>query len=148
MLSGDSVFLRVSSKYSRLAKSRARDRLASRLCGQFVHRERGVHSAILKLLELRHKSEQEPAQQKNSSCDDKVPSIQALCCCGHNDHFPAASLHDWVFRRTRSSASFAHNILRAVASAGGEIAIVGFGGGALPVGFRTLPFETRVSVTF
>jgi propanol-preferring alcohol dehydrogenase len=37
---------------------------------------------------------------------------------------------------------------RAVVSTGGDIAIVGLAGGALPVGFGTLPFEVRVTMPF
>jgi len=37
---------------------------------------------------------------------------------------------------------------RAVVTTGGDIAIVGLGGGALPVGFGTIAMETRVSVPF
>jgi propanol-preferring alcohol dehydrogenase len=40
------------------------------------------------------------------------------------------------------------DLARAVVSTGGDIAIVGLGGGALPVGFGTLPMETRVIVPF
>lgn len=40
------------------------------------------------------------------------------------------------------------DVARAVVSTGGEIAIVGLAGGALPVGFGTLPWEVRVRVTF
>lgn len=40
------------------------------------------------------------------------------------------------------------DLARAVVTAGGDIAIVGLAGGALPVGFGTLPFEVRVSVPF
>jgi propanol-preferring alcohol dehydrogenase len=40
------------------------------------------------------------------------------------------------------------DIARAVVTAGGDIAIVGLGGGALPVGFGTVAMETRVSVPF
>jgi propanol-preferring alcohol dehydrogenase len=39
-------------------------------------------------------------------------------------------------------------LARAVASSGGEIAVVGLAGGALPVGFGTVPFEVRVSLPF
>jgi propanol-preferring alcohol dehydrogenase len=40
------------------------------------------------------------------------------------------------------------DLARAVVSTGGEIAIVGLAGGALPVGFGTIPFEARVTVPF
>jgi propanol-preferring alcohol dehydrogenase len=40
------------------------------------------------------------------------------------------------------------DIARAVVTTGGDIAIVGLGGGALPVGFGTIAMETRVSVPF
>jgi alcohol dehydrogenase, propanol-preferring len=40
------------------------------------------------------------------------------------------------------------DIARAVVTAGGDIAIVGLGGGALPVGFGTIAMEARVSVPF
>jgi propanol-preferring alcohol dehydrogenase len=40
------------------------------------------------------------------------------------------------------------DLARAVVTTGGNIAIVGLAGGALPVGFGTLPFEARVSVPF
>jgi propanol-preferring alcohol dehydrogenase len=40
------------------------------------------------------------------------------------------------------------DLARAVVGTGGDIAIVGLAGGTLPVGFDTLPFETRVSVPF
>jgi propanol-preferring alcohol dehydrogenase len=39
-------------------------------------------------------------------------------------------------------------IARAVVTTGGDVAIVGLAGGTLPVGFGTLPFETRVVVPF
>jgi len=39
-------------------------------------------------------------------------------------------------------------IARAVVTTGGDIAIVGLAGGSLPVGFGTVPFETRVIVPF
>lgn len=39
-------------------------------------------------------------------------------------------------------------IARAVVSTGGDVAIVGLAGGALPVGFGTLPLEVRVVVPF
>jgi propanol-preferring alcohol dehydrogenase len=39
-------------------------------------------------------------------------------------------------------------IARAVVTTGGDIAIVGLAGGSLPVGFGTVPFETRVVVSF
>ncbi|MGE3508977.1 MAG: NAD(P)-dependent alcohol dehydrogenase [Vicinamibacterales bacterium] len=39
-------------------------------------------------------------------------------------------------------------IARSVVTAGGDVAIVGLAGGVLPVGFGSLPFETRVSVPF
>jgi alcohol dehydrogenase, propanol-preferring len=39
-------------------------------------------------------------------------------------------------------------IARAVVATGGDIAIVGLAGGSLPVGFGTVPFETRVVVPF
>lgn len=40
------------------------------------------------------------------------------------------------------------DLARAVVTTGGDVAIVGLAGGSLPVGFGTLPFEARVSVTF
>jgi propanol-preferring alcohol dehydrogenase len=40
------------------------------------------------------------------------------------------------------------DIARAVVTTGGEVAIVGLAGGALPVGFGTLPMEARVTVPF
>ncbi|MCC7126397.1 MAG: NAD(P)-dependent alcohol dehydrogenase [Acidobacteria bacterium] len=40
------------------------------------------------------------------------------------------------------------DIARAVVTTGGDIAIVGLAGGALPVGFGTLPMEARVVVPF
>lgn len=40
------------------------------------------------------------------------------------------------------------DIARAVVSTGGDVAIVGLAGGALPVGFGTLPMEVRVTVPF
>lgn len=40
------------------------------------------------------------------------------------------------------------DLARAVVTTGGDIAIVGLAGGALPVGFGTLPFEVRVSAPF
>lgn len=40
------------------------------------------------------------------------------------------------------------DIARAVITTGGDIAIVGLGGGALPVGFGTVAMEARVSVPF
>src|SRR5690606_15074679 len=40
------------------------------------------------------------------------------------------------------------DLARSVVTTGGEIAIVGLAGGALPVGFGTLPFEVNVSVPF
>jgi propanol-preferring alcohol dehydrogenase len=40
------------------------------------------------------------------------------------------------------------DVARAVVSTGGDVAIVGLAGGALPVGFGTLPFEVRVIVPF
>jgi propanol-preferring alcohol dehydrogenase len=40
------------------------------------------------------------------------------------------------------------DIARQVVTSGGDVAIVGLAGGALPVGFGTLPFEVRVSVPF
>lgn len=39
-------------------------------------------------------------------------------------------------------------IARSVVSTGGDVAIVGLGGGSLPVGFGTVPFEARVIVPF
>ena len=39
-------------------------------------------------------------------------------------------------------------IARSVVSTGGDVAVVGLGGGALPVGFGTLPMEVRVVVPF
>ena len=39
-------------------------------------------------------------------------------------------------------------LARAVVSAGGDVAVVGLAGGALPVGYGSLPFETRVVMTF
>ena len=39
-------------------------------------------------------------------------------------------------------------IARTVAATGGDIVIVGLAGGSLPVGFGTVPFETRVTVSF
>jgi propanol-preferring alcohol dehydrogenase len=40
------------------------------------------------------------------------------------------------------------DIARAVVTTGGDIAIVGLGGGALPVGFGSIAMEARVSVPF
>jgi propanol-preferring alcohol dehydrogenase len=40
------------------------------------------------------------------------------------------------------------DIARAVVATGGDVAIVGLAGGSLPVGFGTVPFETRVVVPF
>jgi propanol-preferring alcohol dehydrogenase len=40
------------------------------------------------------------------------------------------------------------DLARSVVTTGGDVAIVGLGGGALPVGFGTLPFEARALVTF
>ena len=40
------------------------------------------------------------------------------------------------------------DIARSVVSTGGDVAVVGLGGGALPVGFGTLPMEVRVVVPF
>lgn len=40
------------------------------------------------------------------------------------------------------------DLARAVVTAGGDIAIVGLAGGALPVGFGSIAFEARVSVPF
>ena len=40
------------------------------------------------------------------------------------------------------------DIARAVVTTGGDVAIVGLAGGALPVGFGTFPFETRVTMPF
>jgi propanol-preferring alcohol dehydrogenase len=40
------------------------------------------------------------------------------------------------------------DLARAVVSTGGDVAIVGLGGGALPVGYGTLPFEARVTMPF
>jgi alcohol dehydrogenase, propanol-preferring len=40
------------------------------------------------------------------------------------------------------------DLARAVITTGGDVAIVGLAGGALPVGFGTLPMEARVSVPF
>jgi Zn-dependent alcohol dehydrogenases len=40
------------------------------------------------------------------------------------------------------------DLARAVVTTGGDVAIVGLAGGAIPVGFGTVPFEARVSVTF
>jgi propanol-preferring alcohol dehydrogenase len=40
------------------------------------------------------------------------------------------------------------DLSRAVVAAGGDVAVVGLAGGALPVGFGTLPMEARVSVPF
>lgn len=40
------------------------------------------------------------------------------------------------------------DLARAVVSTGGDVAVVGLAGGALPVGYGTLPFETRVIVPF
>jgi propanol-preferring alcohol dehydrogenase len=40
------------------------------------------------------------------------------------------------------------DLARGVVTTGGDIAIVGLAGGALPVGFGTLPFEVRVTVPF
>jgi propanol-preferring alcohol dehydrogenase len=40
------------------------------------------------------------------------------------------------------------DLARAVVATGGDVAIVGLAGGALPVGFGTLPFEVRVTMTF
>jgi propanol-preferring alcohol dehydrogenase len=40
------------------------------------------------------------------------------------------------------------DLARSVVTTGGDVAIIGLAGGALPVGFGTLPFEARVSVTF
>jgi propanol-preferring alcohol dehydrogenase len=40
------------------------------------------------------------------------------------------------------------DLARSVVSAGGDVAVVGLAGGALPVGYGTLPFETRVVMTF
>jgi len=39
-------------------------------------------------------------------------------------------------------------IARAVVTTGGDVAVVGLAGGSLPVGFGTVPFETRVVVPF
>ena len=39
-------------------------------------------------------------------------------------------------------------VARSVVSTGGEIAIVGLAGGALPVGFGTVPWEVRVTLSF
>jgi propanol-preferring alcohol dehydrogenase len=40
------------------------------------------------------------------------------------------------------------DLARATVSTGGDIVIVGLAGGRLPAGFGTLPFETRVTMTF
>lgn len=40
------------------------------------------------------------------------------------------------------------DLARAVVATGGDIAVVGLAGGALPVGFATLPFEARVVAPF
>ena len=40
------------------------------------------------------------------------------------------------------------DLARAVVATGGDVVIVGLAGGSLPVGFGTLPFEVRVTVTF
>ena len=40
------------------------------------------------------------------------------------------------------------DLARAVVTTGGDIAIVGLAGGALPVGFGPIAMETRVSVPF
>jgi propanol-preferring alcohol dehydrogenase len=40
------------------------------------------------------------------------------------------------------------DLARAVVTTGGDVSIVGLAGGALPVGFGTLPMEARVSVPF
>jgi propanol-preferring alcohol dehydrogenase len=39
-------------------------------------------------------------------------------------------------------------LARSVVSTGGDVAIVGLAGGALPVGFGTIPWEARVTMTF
>jgi propanol-preferring alcohol dehydrogenase len=40
------------------------------------------------------------------------------------------------------------DIARAVVTTGGDVAIIGLAGGALPVGFGQLPLEVRVTVPF
>jgi hypothetical protein len=47
-----------------------------------------------------------------------------------------------------SSARLRPSISRAVVSTGGDVAIVGLAGGALPVGFGTVAFDARVTMTF
>jgi propanol-preferring alcohol dehydrogenase len=59
---------------------------------------------------------------------------------------PAPGGADVVLDFVGSAATV--DLARAVVTAGGDIAIVGLAGGALPVGFGTLPFEVRVSVPF
>lgn len=59
---------------------------------------------------------------------------------------PAPGGADVVLDFVGSSSTV--DLARAVVTTGGDIAIVGLAGGALPVGFGTLPFEVRVSVPF
>ncbi len=59
---------------------------------------------------------------------------------------PAPGCADVVLDFVGSSATV--DIARAVVTTGGDVAIVGLAGGALPVGFGTLPMEARVSVPF
>jgi propanol-preferring alcohol dehydrogenase len=59
---------------------------------------------------------------------------------------PAPGGADVVLDFVGSAATV--DIARSIVSAGGDIAIVGLAGGVLPVGFGTVPFETRVTVPF
>lgn len=59
---------------------------------------------------------------------------------------PAPGGADVVLDFVGASATL--DLARAVVATGGDIAIVGLGGGTLPAGFGTLPFEARVVVPF
>jgi propanol-preferring alcohol dehydrogenase len=59
---------------------------------------------------------------------------------------PSPAGADVVLDFVGSSATV--EIARAVVAAGGDVAIVGLAGGALPVGFGTIALEARVSVPF
>ncbi|HXE76424.1 MAG TPA: NAD(P)-dependent alcohol dehydrogenase [Candidatus Xenobia bacterium] len=59
---------------------------------------------------------------------------------------PAPGGADAVFDFVGSASTL--DLARRVAGTGGEILVVGLGGGTLPVGFGALPFEVRVTMPF
>jgi propanol-preferring alcohol dehydrogenase len=59
---------------------------------------------------------------------------------------PAPGGADVVFDFVGAQATL--DLARSIVTTGGDVVIVGLAGGALPVGFGTVPFETRVVLSF